>query len=280
MWRNLVVYLTDTRSAAELLAVGTELAALVQGRLRGLFIKRLPLLEYSLMPPAPDLTAPPPALYDPEMLAEMEAQQEQTAKELAAILAQQAGPAALGLEVAAGLVIDELLRVSHSTDLLVMGRQEGAFGEGGRLGDTVTAVLKQSWAPVWLPAAPGAAPVKGPVLVAYDGSQAANRVLRQVAGWSAKVKVPVTIAVIGPEEETADLLAEAQQYLLPYEIPLSLVSRPGKPTPGLAALVAEGNFSLIALGAHGHSKLKDFLLGTTTETLVAQHPKHHFLIYA
>lgn len=275
MWRHLVVYLSGVERAPALLTIGAQLAAAGQGRLRGLFVKRLPLVEYSFLPPAPELSGPPPGVYDAELWAELEQQQEQTAQALLELFDRQAGPARLGLEVAVGLVVEELLRAGRSADLLVLGREE-LLGAGLKVSDTGAVLLKQSWAPVWV-AAP-AVPVKGPVLVAYDGSLAANRVLRQVAAWAEGTQAPVTLACFGEAEETANLLAEAQQYLLPYELKLTLVSRPGKPVAGLTAILAEDHYSLLALGAHGQSRLKDLLLGTTTESLLAQQATCHFLI--
>lgn len=275
MWRHLVVYLPGVERAPALLAVGAQLAAAVPGRLRGLFVKRLPLMEYSFLPPAPELSGPPPGVYDAELWAEVENQQEQTAQALLELFDRQAGPARLGLEVAVGLVVEELLRAGRSADLLILGREE-LLGAGLKVSDTGAVLLKQSWAPVWV-AAPEV-PIKGPVLVAYDGSLAANRALRQVAAWAERTQAPVTIACFGEAEETANLLAEAQQYLLPYELQLTLISRPGKPVAGLTALLTEDNYSLTALGAHGQSKLKDLLLGTTTETLLSQNFRSHFLV--
>lgn len=279
MWHNIVVFLPDSRSAPALLQAAAQIAALSQGRFRGLFIKKLPLLEYAMFPPSPDLGGGPPAVIDPELAAALEAGQEQTAQELRQLFHDQAHPAALGLEVSSGMVLEIMLQATHSADLVVMGRGLPEAPGTLNLSDLTRTVLKHSWAPVWLPALADT-PISGPILAAYDGSRAANRVLRQVAPWARRLRLPLTVIAIGPQDTTTELLAEAQQYLLPYDLDLTLSAREGKPSQVLPELVAAAGFALIGLGAHGHSKLKDLLLGTTTETLLARHLESHFLVCA
>ncbi len=122
MWHNILVFLPDSPSAPALLQTAAQIADLSQGRFRGLFIKKLPLLEYAMFPPSPDLGGGPPAVIDPELAAALEASQEQTAQELRQLFHDQSHPAALGLEVGSGTVLEMLLQATHSADLAVMGR--------------------------------------------------------------------------------------------------------------------------------------------------------------
>ena len=42
----------------------------------------------------------------------------------------------------------------------------------------------------------------------------------------------------------------------------------GDPKVELAKLISEGNFDLLAIGAYGHSKVRSFILGSTTSQLI------------
>ena len=67
-----------------------------------------------------------------------------------------------------------------------MGRNRLATGDRSDwLSDVTRMVPKRSWAPILLPGSKPSILLHGPFLLAYDGSLAANRTLRQLARLAA-----------------------------------------------------------------------------------------------
>ncbi|AEB09483.1 universal stress protein [Desulfobacca acetoxidans] len=280
MFKNILVFLDGGEESQRGLSAATSLVQQTGGRIRGLFVKKLEIAEIALMPPGHDLGAGSPVVIDPELLASMEAEQEAAARRLAELFATVAGPLASGLEVVRGDVVEELVQASHTADLVVMGRNRLASGNRTDwLSEITRSVLKRSWAPVLLPGSDPEQMLAGPFLLAYDASPAANRTLRQLTRLATLNQAPLTVLSVGPPETTTAFLEEARSYVCPYNLNVSFEPREGKPREVIQSVAGERRFSLIGLGAHGHSKLKDVVLGTTAEKMLLHLPQA-FLICA
>jgi nucleotide-binding universal stress UspA family protein len=269
MLKNILVFLDGGEESQRGLPAAVNLAHLTEGRIRGLFVKKIELVEIGLLPPTPDLGTAPPVMLDPELLATLEAEKDKTARKLAEIFTGVIGPLSDGLQVVRGEVVEELIQGSHSADLVVMGRNRLATGDRSDwLSDITRLVLKRSWAPILLPGSKPSNLLHGPFLLAYDASLAANRTLRQLARLAALAKVPVTVLSVGPPDTTGPWLEEASLYCKPYNLEITLEAREGKALDVLQAFSEERLFSLIGIGAHGHFKLRDLVLGSAAEKML------------
>jgi nucleotide-binding universal stress UspA family protein len=269
MLKNILVFLDGGEESQRGLPAAANLVRLTEGRIRGLFVKKFELVEMGLLPPNLDLGAAPPVMLDPELLATLEAEKDKTAQRLAENFTALIGPWSDGLQVVRGEVVEELVQASHTADLVIMGRNRLATGDRSDwLSDITRLVLKRSWAPVLLPGSQPQTVLQGPFLLAYDASLAANRTLRQLARLASLAKAPVTVLSVGPPETTGPRLEEARFYCKPYKLELSLEAREGKARDIIEPFAAERQFSLIGLGAHGHFKLKDLVLGSSAEKML------------
>lgn len=269
MLKNILVFLDGGEESQRGLSAAVNLAHLTDGRIRGLFVKKIELVEIGLLPPNPDLGAAPPIMLDPELLATLEAEKDKTAKRLAEIFTGVIGPLSDGLQVVRGEVVEELVQASHTADLVVMGRNRLAAGDHSDwLSDITRLVLKRSWAPVLLPGSQPQTLLHGPFLLAYDASPAANRTLRQLARLATLVKAPLTVLSVGSPDATGPRLDEARFYCKPYNLDISLEAREGKALDVIQAFIEERQFSLVGLGAHGHFKFRDLVLGSSAEKML------------
>jgi nucleotide-binding universal stress UspA family protein len=269
MLKNILVFLDGGEESQQGLPAAVNLAQLTAGRIRGLFVKKIELLEIGLLPPSPDLGGAPPVMLDPDLLATLEKEKDDTARRLAEIFTTVIGPLSDGLQVVRGEVVEELAQASHTADLVVMGRNRLASGDRSDwLSDITRLMLKRSWAPVLLPGSHPLTLLQGPFLLAYDASLAANRTLRQLARLAALTQAPMTVLSVGPSETTGPWLEEARYYCKPYNLDLSLEAREGKALDVIQAFSREQRFSLIGLGAHGHFKLRDLVLGSSAEKML------------
>jgi nucleotide-binding universal stress UspA family protein len=269
MLKNILVFLDGGEESQRGLPAAVNLAQLINGRIRGLFVKKIELVEIGLLPPSLDLGGAPPVMLDPDLLASLEKEKAETARRLAEIFTGVIGPLSDGLQVVRGEVVEELVQASHTADLVVMGRNRLATGDRSDwISDITRQVLKHSWAPVLLPGSSPLNLLQGPFLLAYDASLAANRTLRQLARLAGLAKAPVTMLSVGPPETTGPRLEEARSYCKPYNLELSLEAREGKAIDVIQAFSTEKQFSLIGLGAHGHFKLRDLVLGSAAEKML------------
>jgi len=67
----------------------------------------------------------------------------------------------------------------------------------------------------------------------------------------------------GAEAERA--LAEAQRYLQSYEVPVTVRSLTGPPHQRIVDVLRDGGYDLLFIGAYGHSRIIEMVLGSTTE---------------
>jgi nucleotide-binding universal stress UspA family protein len=280
MFKNVLVFLDGGEEALRGLELAVTLVQSHGGRVRGLFVKRLGVAEIAAIPPGPEFGAGTPVIFDPELLAILEAQQEQIATQVKEDFFRLAGECSGGLEVIRGDVVEELVNATHTSDLVIMGRggPEKRLTEGW-LSEITLRVLKKSWAPVLLPSTASSIPWSGPYFLAYDGSPAANRVLRQLARLALINNAALTVLAVGSVEVTRERLQEVRAYLTPYGQPFTLEAQEGKAALTILEAVKKQPYSLLALGAHGHSKIRDIFLGTTTDSMLRKLPQA-FLICA
>ena len=64
------------------------------------------------------------------------------------------------------------------------------------------------------------------------------------------------------------MLEEAQSYLKPYKVQVDLVGVSGNPEKEIIRVAGERHCDLMIMGAFGHSRIREAILGSTTEQVV------------
>ena len=84
---------------------------------------------------------------------------------------------------------------------------------------------------------------------------------------SASLGLPLTVLHVGKEAggESDRVLAEAQRYLQSYEVPVTVRSLTGPPHQRIVDVLRDGGYDLLFIGAYGHSRIIEMVLGSTTE---------------
>ena len=71
---------------------------------------------------------------------------------------------------------------------------------------------------------------------------------------------------VGKEEAvTQRILEEARRYLASYRIDPECLARSGYANEMILDVMAEGAYDLLFIGAYGHSRIIEMVLGSTTE---------------
>jgi len=162
-----------------------------------------------------------------------------------------------------GIPYEVIVREARTFDLVVMGRageQSGHQATG--LGSTVERVTRTSPIPVLVAALRFVTPER--VVVGYDGSDAAARALHFVVLFAPPLGVPVVVASVDEDEESARALAqEGVDYLKAHGVEAEAVPLVGPPAERLAGFQKESD--ILVLGAFGRGRVLELLLGSTTE---------------
>ena len=104
-------------------------------------------------------------------------------------------------------------------------------------------------------------------LLAYDGSARAASAMQQAAEFCATLALPLTVLTVNRDEEQGRrILNEASSYLQPYNVTAQFeLQQTGNAPERIANFIRERDHDLLFIGAYGHSRIIEMVLGSTTE---------------
>jgi len=105
--------------------------------------------------------------------------------------------------------------------------------------------------------------------LAYDGSPPADHALKIAAELSDKARWPLTVLVVTENSKlAADLSRRVESALEDYAIDSDIIVLGGKEEKEIIKFIEEGSVELLLMGTHGHSRVKELLLGSTTSHVI------------
>jgi nucleotide-binding universal stress UspA family protein len=105
-------------------------------------------------------------------------------------------------------------------------------------------------------------------LLAWDGSVKSRKALVLAAEIAALLDLPVKVVTASDDEDEGQaLLAEAEEELRYRRVTVSGMRRPVNPDDAIFAEVGAGA-DLVAMGAHGHGRVVELVLGSTTDRVL------------
>jgi len=168
--------------------------------------------------------------------------------------------------LAMGIVANEICDQARLADIVMIGhRGVNEQFSTGLLGSTTESVARKSPKPVVV--SPIAfAPISRPLL-AYDGSQRASAAMHAAAELSSALGLPLTVLHVAREagDAAARVLDEARRYLHSYELAVKFETITGYPHQRIVEFINERGHDLLFIGAYGHSRIIEMVLGSTTE---------------
>jgi nucleotide-binding universal stress UspA family protein len=192
--------------------------------------------------------------------------------------AQEDGlPIETSLEI--GIVSEVIVERARAVDLVVMGRR-GEYAEFGShaVGATVGSVVRRSPRPV-LVCPRGQDALERP-LVAYDGSDHATRALEIAVEYAEKRGCPLhVVCVRGDARDAGRVLEEACDYARGHRVePVPMPKEGDAAADRILEAASDVQADMLIMGAHGKGRLKEFLVGSTTGTLLESFD-HPILLY-
>jgi nucleotide-binding universal stress UspA family protein len=176
-----------------------------------------------------------------------------------------------------GVVANEICDRARTADLVVLGhRGVNEQFSTGLLGGTTESVARKSPKPVLVCPATFREVTKP--LLAYDGSQRASAAMHTAAEVTSALGLPLTVVHVARDGgDGAAVLDEARRYLAAYDVAVSYETLTGPPHQRIIDVLNGGAHDLLFIGAYGHSRIIEMVLGSTTEYVLRNSPAPVFL---
>ena len=272
---TILVHVDDDVRAAERIRLAGQLAAQVGGHVIGAAATGVSRFLYQSMPPEQN---------DATLALHLDFLREQARTALAAFSAQCVHNATLSFETR---VIDDdagagISLHARAADLVVLGQAPPHARAG--VADLAAHVITHAGRPVLLvPFAGHHADVGRRILVSWDGGREAGRAL-QLALPLLKAADEVNIAVFevaSDEHKGADAFtADPRPWLARHAVRASMtlhavdhqrrLNRRNQIGERLLSLAADVSADMLVMGAYGHSRIRESLLGGVTRTVLEE----------
>ena len=171
-----------------------------------------------------------------------------------------------------GGLLETLTEYEESTRLFIIGRRgEGHSGQMQTIGSQVENVVRAIHTPILVAVDEFRAPEN--FLIAYDGSETAQNAIERIAGSPLLKNIEGHIVTVGVDnEDNRQRLENAAKILSDtgHQIQTHLLE--GEVIATLEAFQQSHNIQLKAMGAYGHSRIREFFVGSNTSRMIGSSP--------
>lgn len=176
-----------------------------------------------------------------------------------------------------GIVPSEICERAREADLVVLGnRGVNQRFTTGLLGGVTESVTRQCSKPVLVTPLTFKAPVSP--LLAYDGSQRASAAMHVAAEVCSQLSLPLAVLTVCRDAEQGErVLDQARRYLASYSLETTTKMVDGHAYETIPSEISKHGFDLVFMGSHGHGRVMEFVLGSTTEYVLRNVPSPVFL---
>lgn len=208
-------------------------------------------------------------------LAENDAQKARLAQERGKLIVDAgvqhliaAGVVSAKAKLLRGDIVETLKELEAEADLIILGKRgEAADFAKMHLGSNLERVARVSKKPVMV-ASRAFKPVNA-FMIAYDGGPSADKAVEHIAHGKLFPGTPCHLVMAGSDTEQArSRLANAERKLneASFETVTSLVA--GDAEKVISEYVTTHDIRLLVMGAYGHSRIRNFIIGSTTTEMI------------
>jgi len=172
-----------------------------------------------------------------------------------------------------GKISDTIIEEAESADLILMAKKGDHFHlkDGGLIGSVAEVVIRHSGKPVMV-IPEGFREIESMGL-AYDGSAPARKALELSLNISEKAKWPITVLIINADAaKAADLSVQVEEMTQRGLADCEVIISAGREADEILNFIREGSVELMVMGAYGHNRLREWLLGSTTAHIIHKSP--------
>jgi nucleotide-binding universal stress UspA family protein len=211
-----------------------------------------------------------------QQLSELDEQRAKLAQEVArrmlaeaATHASEAGAASVGTRMRHGDLVESLTDLEPDARLFVLGEHYHADSTSKiHLDHRLERVIRAVQRPVLVVPGPKfTAPSR--FVIAFDGSPTAKKAVDKLAASPLLAGLPAQIVMVGDDAEPQRAERHrAEATLTNAGFSVTVTVRPGEPEAAIPALLRELGDAMLVMGAYGHSRIRQFIVGSTTTTLL------------
>lgn len=258
------------------LEYGIYIARKQKSSLTGLYVVDINLIQGPMVTDISGATGMPP--YEGFFDAVEKSMEEKADSILKAFLDRcQKSGAKAEVQKAIGKISSVIIEEAQNADLIVMAKKGENFHlkDGGLLGSVAEAVVRNSGKPVLV------TPEKfieiESMALAFDGSEPATKALKLSLELSRQNTWPLTVVIVTADVGRADALSTQVEDMNendPQAPPADceIIVFTGKETDELMKYLKAEPVELMVMGAYGHNRLRELLLGSTTSLIIRRSP--------
>jgi nucleotide-binding universal stress UspA family protein len=167
-----------------------------------------------------------------------------------------------------GIVTKEIAEREKLVDLVIIG-QKGINSQFDRkiLGSTTEGLTRRLTKPLFI--SPMQFKTLNHILLAYDDSDSAKKAMEFAVSFCKDMGLPLTVVNINKDEMISKtILGNANSYIAPYNITFDTITKNGNTEKVLKSMLDEDKYDLLIMGAHGHSRIIELVLGSTAEYVI------------
>ena len=167
-----------------------------------------------------------------------------------------------------GDLVETVTAKEETGDMIVIGKRGEAAGLAmEHLGSNLERIVRASHKPVFI-ANRAFKPITS-ALVAFDGGPSSLKAVDYIARSPMFAGLAVTLVFAGKETPAIQkALSDATATLKAGGFDAQTVIESGEPEKVLAQITSTGSQDLLVMGAYGHSRVRSFIIGSTTTEML------------
>ena len=183
-----------------------------------------------------------------------------------------AGVQSVSVQQRHGDLLEALNTCEADTHLFVIGRLgEDHESQSHKLGAHLESLVRGIHTPVIVAVGKFVKPEN--FMIAYDGSDTANKAIADIARTDVLKAMPGHVVMIGADNDrNRQDLNEASDILTSNGHTVQSHLRQGGVVSGLSAFRSEHDIGLIVMGAYGHSRVRELFVGSNTSKMISDSP--------
>ena len=261
-----ILLCTDGSPAADVASqYAIWLAKKLGGGIRALYVTDIRILEGPMLA---DLSGAIGAQPFPGLLPQYQEIQREKATVLLDAVRQRCDEQRVTCEVAheTGILVSKMLDYERDADLVVLGqRGEHAPWIGEMLGSSVERMVRASIKPCLV--TPAEFREIKHLLLAHDGSPESGKALQAGIDLAVALGAETTVLTVCQrehEEEASKNLRAGEQLARERGLTVHAQLAHGHPETEILSLQKKAGVDLIVMGAYGHTRIREFVVGSTT----------------
>lgn len=168
-----------------------------------------------------------------------------------------------------GFLVDQFHKFEPYVDLIILGKRgENADFAPEHLGANTERIIRASHKPCLL--TPREFQPINRILLAYDASESCKKAIKYITSVSAFKEYELHIISVAERDEKNAIqhLEEAKNIAIAKEFNPICNLLFGHAEPEMEKYVAEHNIDLLFMGAYGHSRIRQLVIGSTTAQML------------